>query len=90
MTRTSPAKALDGVRIGHICDQCNTQAKTGDLVRAYATHYNRDGWVIRRLWCSDCGDSTVGLATDEAAEAIIKAVFWKHRLAGGEIADQSL
>ena len=90
MTRISPVKALNGVCTGHICDRCNARVRTGDLVRAYATHYERDGWVIRRLWCGECGDSTIGLATDGAAEAIIKAVFWKHRLAGVEITDQSL
>ena len=86
----NPAKALNGARTGHICDRCNRRVKTGDAVRAYATHYDRDGWVLRRLWCSDCGETTIGAETEGAAEAIVEAVFWKHRLAGVEVTDSSL
>lgn len=50
MTRASPAKALSGARTGHICDSCNKGVRTGDLVRAYATYYEGDGWVLRRVW----------------------------------------
>ena len=90
MTRSSPAKALNGARTGHICDRCNARVNTGDAVRAYATHYDRDGWVLRRVWCSDCGESTIESETEGAAEAIVEAVFWEHRLAGVEARDVSL
>ncbi len=39
MAHGNPTKALNGVRSGHICDRCNKCVQTGDLVRAYATHY---------------------------------------------------
>ena len=54
--------------------------QTGDLVRAYATHYERDGWVLRRVWCEECGELTIGEGTDGADEVIVEAVFWNHRL----------
>lgn len=38
----------------------NKGVRTGDLVRAYATYYEGDGWVLRRLWCDECGASTIG------------------------------
>ena len=90
MTRSSPAKALNGARTGGICDRCNRRVKTGDAVRAYATVYPETGWTLRRLWCSDCGETTIEAETEGAQEAIVEAVFWKHRLAGVEVADSSL
>jgi hypothetical protein len=82
MSRPDPAAILNGTRTGHICDQCNRGVRTGDLVRAYATYYENDGWILRRLWCEECGDKTIEQGTDGADEAIIEAVFWNHRLAG--------
>jgi len=80
MSRSNPAKALNGVRSGHICDRCNKRVQTGDLVRAYATHYDRDGWLLRRVWCDECGETTMQEGTDRADEVIVEAVFWDHRL----------
>jgi hypothetical protein len=85
MAHTNPTKALNGVRSGHICDRCNKRVRTGDLVRAYATHYERDGWTLRRLWCEECGESGIGEGTDEADEVILEAVFWDNRFAGVEV-----
>jgi hypothetical protein len=89
MSRSNPSKALNGVRSGHICDRCNKGLRTGDLVRAYATHYDRDGWVLRRVWCGECGDMSIGQETDGTDETIVEAVFWDHRLASVELRDRS-
>lgn len=86
----NPAKALSGIRTGHICDSCNRGLRTGDLARAYATHYEEGGWTLRRVWCEECGDTTIGQGTDGADEAIIEAVFWEHRLVSVEERDRSL
>lgn len=90
MAHANPAKALNGVRSGHICDRCNKGVKTGDLVRAYATHYEREGWVLRRVWCAECGDTIIGEETDGADEAIVEAIFWDHRLVSVKKRDRSL
>ncbi|WP_218120898.1 hypothetical protein [Halovenus aranensis] len=37
----------------------------------YATYYDADGWVIRRVMC-DCGSRTIGLPTDGADEVIVR------------------
>jgi hypothetical protein len=63
--------------------------RTGDLVRAYATHYEREGWTLRRVYCSDCGERSIQSETDSADEVIIEAVFWDHRLVSAEIKDRS-
>jgi len=88
-TRSNLAKALNGVRSSHICDRCNKRVRTGDLVQAYATHYERDGWVLRRVWCEECGESTIGEETEGADEVIVEAVFWDHRLVSVEVRDRS-
>jgi hypothetical protein len=85
MSRLNPAKALNGTRTGHICDQCNKGVRTGDLVRAYATYYEGDGWVLRRVWCEDCGETTIDRGTEGADEVIVEAVFWEHRLVSVEV-----
>lgn len=90
MSRSNPAESLNGVRSGHICDRCNKRVRTGDLVRAYATHCDRDGWVLRRLWCDECGETTIEVETEGADEVIIKAVFWNHRLVPVEVKSASL
>jgi hypothetical protein len=90
MTHAKPAKALNGVRSGHICDRCNKRVRTGDLVRAYATHYERDEWTLRRLWCEEYGETTIGEGTDGADEVIVEAVFWDHRLVSVEVRDRNL
>jgi len=87
VSRLDPASALNGRQTGRICDRCNKRVRTGDPVRVYATHYDGDGWVMRRLWCGDCGSSTIGIGTDGADEVLVKAVFWEHRLAGVETVD---
>ncbi|TSD14560.1 hypothetical protein DP107_06115 [Haloglomus irregulare] len=75
MSQSNPAKALNEVQSGYICDRCNNRVRTGDLVRAYATHYDRDGWALRRVWCNGSGDSVIGEGTDEADEVMLEAVF---------------
>jgi hypothetical protein len=90
MSRSNPMKALNGVRSGHICDRCNKRVRTGDLVRAYATYYERDGWTLRRVSCAECGDTTIGEETDGADEVIVEAVFWDHRLVSVEVVAASL
>ena len=89
MAHTNRAKVLNGVRSGHICDRCNKRVRTGDLVWAYATHYDRDGWVLRRVWCDECGETTIGESTDRTDEVIFEAVFWGHRLVSVEVSDWS-
>lgn len=89
MSRPNPAEAINSTRTGHICDSCNKGVRTGDLVRAYTTYYESDGWVLRRLWCEDCGDATIEHGTDGADEAVIEAVFWNHRLAGVDVLDRN-
>jgi hypothetical protein len=90
MSRPNPAKALSGARTGHICDRCNRGVRTGDVVRAYATHYERDGWTLRRVWCKDCGDATIDTETDGVDEVMLEAVFWNHRLVSVTVSDRSL
>ena len=89
MAHTNPAKALNGVRSGHICDRCNKRVQTGDLVRAYATRYAGDGWVPRRVWCDECGETTIGERTEGADEVIVEAVYWDNRLVSVEVRDRS-
>ena len=89
MSRLNPAKALNGIQSGHICDRCNKRVRTGDLVRAYATHYEREGWVLRRVYCSDCGETSIRSETDNADKVIIEAVFWGHRLVSVDVQDRS-
>jgi len=59
MSRPEPAKALSAVRSGQMCDRCNNGVRTGDPVRAYAIHYDREGRLLRRVWCDDCGEATI-------------------------------
>lgn len=87
--RSNPAKALNGVKSGHICDRCNKGIRTGDKAVAYATHYDSDGWVIRRVWCDECGSREIGLPTDGADEVVVEAVYWSGRLVGIESVDRS-
>ncbi len=89
MTRPSPAAALNGVETGHICDRCNRRVRTGDKAVVYATYYDADGWLIRRVWCSDCGSTTIGLPTDDADEVVVEAVYWSGRLVGVKTVDRS-
>jgi len=89
MTTSTPAKALSKAQSGRICDRCNKCVRTGDLIRAYATHYERDGWVLRRVWCDECGDTTISEETDGADEAIVEAVFWNHKLVSVKVSDRS-
>ena len=88
MSRPDPAAALNGVQVGHICDSCNRRIRTGDKAVAYATYYEDEGWLIRRLMCN-CGSRTIGLPTDGADEAIIEAVYWSGRLVGVKTVDRS-
>ena len=89
MIHPDPAKALSGARTGHICSGCNKGLRTGDLVRAYATFYEGDGWMLRRIWCDECDDGEIRRGTKGADEVSIKAVFWNYRLAAVKITDRS-
>ena len=89
MNRPSPAAALNGVETGNICDRCNRGIRTGDMAVVYATYYETDGWVIRRVWCDDCGNREIGLPTDGADEVVVEAVYWSGRLAGVTTVDRS-
>jgi len=89
MRRPNPAAALNGVETGHICDQCNRGTRTGDKAVAYATCYERGGWTLQRIWCDECGSTTIGLLTDGADEAVVEAVYWSGRLVGVKTVDRS-
>ncbi len=83
---TGPAKVLPGAQVGNICSGCNKGIQTGDLVRPYATRFEYDGWVVRRLWLTAVGSQRLD-EEQMADEAIIRAVFWKHRLAAVVVND---
>jgi len=89
MNRQSPAAALNGVETGHICDRCSRRIRTGDKAIIYATYYDADEWVIRRVWCDDRGSTTIGLPTDGADEAVLVGVYWSGRLVGVTAVDRS-
>jgi len=89
MSRPSPAAALNGVETGHICDRCNRGIRTGNKAVAYATYYEDERWLVRRVWCSDCGSTTIGLPTDGADEVVVEAVYWSGRLVGVKTIDRS-
>lgn len=89
MSRSQPAAALSRAQTGHICDRCNKGLRTGDLARAYATHYPQRGWTLRRVWCEDCGDAEIEKETEDVDEVLIEAVFWQHRLVSVELHDRS-
>ena len=90
MRKSGPVVALSGARTGHICDACNKGVRTGDLVRAYATYYDRGGWSLRRMWCEDCGSMQIEESTEGADEVILEAVFWDHQLVSVTERDRSL
>lgn len=89
MTRPSPASALNGVQVDHICDKCNRGIRTGDKAVAYGTYYEVDGWVLRGVWCDQCGNRTIGLETEGADQAVIEAIWWSGRLVGVTTIDRS-
>lgn len=89
MSISDPVKALNGRRTGHICDRCNRALRTGAPARFYATRYGENGWMLRRLYCKDCGEREIASGTPEADEIVGEAVFWDHRLAGVRITDRS-
>ena len=89
MSHTDPGAALNGVRTGNICSGCNKGIRTGDPLHAYATLYEGDGWVLRRIWCDECGDTAIESGTFGADEATLSAIFWNHRLVGVQITDRS-
>ncbi len=89
MTKLPPAKALNGEKTGTTCDSCNKGIRTGDKAVAYATHYDGDGWIVRRVSCTDCGQTSIGLPTDGADEVVIEAVVWRNRLVGVTTVDRN-
>lgn len=89
MTRPFPAAALSKTQSGNVCDQCNRRIRTGDKDVVYATQYNADGWVIRRVWCDECGSTTIGLPTEGADEVVVEAVYWSGRLVGVTTVERS-
>ena len=90
MAHANPTKALDGVRSSHICDSCNKIVRTSDVVRTYATQYDGEGWLLRWLWCEECGDTSINRGTEGADEAIVEAVYWNNRLVSVEERDRNL
>ena len=89
MSRAAPTVAISGARTGHICDRCNRRLRTGDIARAYSTHYDNRGWALQRVWCDDCGDARISHGTNSADEALVEAIFWEHRLVSVELLDRS-
>jgi hypothetical protein len=89
MSHPNPAAALNGIQCGNICSERNTGIKTEDKAVAYATHYDSDGWVTRRVWCDECGSTTIGLPTDGADKLLVEAVYWRGRLVGIESVERS-
>lgn len=85
----TPAADLNGKQVGNICDRCNRGIRTGDGICFYATYYDNTGWILRRIYCSDCGELTVSPPTADADEAVGEAVFWNYQLAGVRITDRS-
>lgn len=83
-----PIDAVTEPWIGDICDRCNARLRTGETARFYATLY-RDGWLLRRVWCRSCGETTVDPPTEGADEVVGEAIWWSHRLAGVRITDRS-
>jgi hypothetical protein len=90
MTFSEPATALTGAPVGHICDACNTEIDSGDLVQGYARRDPIDGWMVRSLWCTACGHSQLAEPTPEADEALVEAVLLKHRLTSIGVTDLSV
>lgn len=90
MMTTDPSSAIQGAQVGGICDQGNCRIRNGDEVRVYATVYPKDGWTLRRLWCTDCGPETVDPGTADTDEVVAAAVWWHYRLAAVRILDRSL
>jgi hypothetical protein len=88
MSHPNPAAALNGVQCGNVCSGCNRGLRTGDKAVVYGTYYETDGWVIRRVWCDDCGSTTIGLPTDGADEVVFEAVYWSGRLVSVKIIDR--
>lgn len=89
MSHQNHAAALNGIRCGNICSKCNHRVRTGDKTVVYCTHYNSDGWVIRRVWCSNCGSTTLSLPTDGADEVVAEAIYWSGRLVSVTTVDRS-
>jgi hypothetical protein len=89
MSRLSPAAALNKTRSGNVCDQCNRRIRTGDKAVVYATYYDADGWVIRRVWCDECANREIGLPTHGADQIVVEAVYWSARLVGVTTVDRS-
>ena len=84
-------QSLTGAPIGHICDACNTTIRKGDRVRAYATRAdNEKEWQLRRVWCHDCGCSSIADGTAGTDEVLVSAIFWNHRLLSVHIVQRSL
>ena len=86
---SDPIEAAKQTRVGGICDRCNARIRTGDAARFYATWYEDTGWMLRRLWCTDCGETTVDPPTEGADEATGEAIWWSHSLVGVRITDRS-
>lgn len=73
--------------MGHICDACNAGIASGDLVQGYARRDSTDGWAIRSLRYMACSRPRLADPTPGTDEALVEAVFLKHRLASIEITD---
>lgn len=89
MTADEPAAAIQGTKVGAICDRCNRRLRSGDSARFYATVYPESGWALRRVYCSNCGESSIEASTADADEVVGEAVWFNHMLAAVRITDRS-
>lgn len=89
MTAPDPSDALRGATSGNLCDGCNGSIYLGDVIRLYATYYAGPGWLIRRVWCDECGDAEIGTGTLRADEVTAEGLWWFGRIAQLEITDRS-
>lgn len=80
MSSAEPQQTLDGTLVGRICDRCNRSLQLAETVRLYATYYEGEGWLLRSVWCTECGDPQIGTGTLHADEVAAEVIFWFHRL----------
>lgn len=52
MSSAEPQQTLEGTLVGHICDRCNRSIQLAETERLYATYYEGEGWLLRRVWCT--------------------------------------
>lgn len=91
MSESLHGGTFSGLTIGNCCDRCNAGLRNGDPVRFYATRCDNEDWLLRRVYCTDCGDTELGAdATTSVDEALGEGVWLQHRLHLVRISDLSL